>query len=147
MTGDSSDVLSRNTTNKRHITDGSLIVNQSELQTITDAMGEGLLVVDSQGAFAFMNPAAECLLGWTLDEVKGKHVHNTIHYMKEDGSPFPVDQCKMYENAFNKRTESRETDVLIKSFMILYDQKRALTSIHLTKGPSNNVYVILNLFF
>lgn len=98
----------------KSIEPANLIVNRDQLKTITDAMGEGLLLIDHHGTFAFMNPAAEKLLGWTFEEVKGKHVHETIHFMKEDGSPFPVKECGMYTNAFDKKREWRDTDVLIK---------------------------------
>ena len=41
----------------------------------------------------FMNPAAEELFGWTFDELRGRNIHDAVHYKHPDGSPFPVEEC------------------------------------------------------
>jgi PAS domain S-box-containing protein len=56
-------------------------------------MGEGLYTVDTQGLVNFMNPAAERLFGWTLDELRGRKMHDVIHYKHRDGTPFPAEDC------------------------------------------------------
>jgi PAS domain S-box-containing protein len=40
-----------------------------------------------------MNPAAEKVLGWTLEELRGKKIHDVIHYKHRDGTPFPAEEC------------------------------------------------------
>src|SRR5262249_40047482 len=37
--------------------------------------------------------AAEKLLGWTLEELHGKKMHDVTHYAHPDGSPFPSNEC------------------------------------------------------
>jgi PAS domain-containing protein len=59
-------------------------------ETVMSNMGEGLYTVDNQGLVTKMNPAAEKLLGWTLEELRGKKMHDVIHYKHPDGSPFPA---------------------------------------------------------
>ena len=56
-------------------------------------MGEGLYTVDVQGLVTSMNPAAERLVGWTLDEVRGRKMHDVIHYKHRDGTPFKGEDC------------------------------------------------------
>src|SRR5262249_26565744 len=56
-------------------------------------MGEGLYTVDKQGLMTTINPAAEKLLGWTLEELRGKKMHDVTHYKHPDGSPFPAEEC------------------------------------------------------
>jgi len=56
-------------------------------------MGEGLYTVDVQGLVTSMNPAAERLLGWTLDEIRGRKMHDVIHYKHRDGTPFKGEDC------------------------------------------------------
>jgi PAS domain S-box-containing protein len=56
-------------------------------------MGEGLYTVDAHGLTTFVNPAAERLLGWTSAELLGRNMHEMIHYKREDGSPFPREEC------------------------------------------------------
>jgi len=62
-------------------------------EAIVTNMGEGLYAVDSQGRVTLMNPAAERLLGWTLDELRGKRMHDATHYKHRDGRPFPAGEC------------------------------------------------------
>jgi PAS domain S-box-containing protein len=48
-------------------------------------------VVDSGGRIAFLNPAALTILGYDDEsELLGKPSHETIHYLRPDGSPFPA---------------------------------------------------------
>ena len=60
---------------------------------VMENMGEGLYTVDSQGSVTFMNPAAEQLFGWTFGELRGRNIHEAVHYKHPDGSPFPVEEC------------------------------------------------------
>lgn len=40
-----------------------------------------------------MNPAAEALTGYRLDEVQGAPLHNFIHHTRPDGTHFPLEDC------------------------------------------------------
>jgi len=62
-------------------------------EAVMSNMGEGLYTVDKQGLVTKMNPAAEKLLGWTLEELRGKKMHDVIHYKHPNGSPFPPEEC------------------------------------------------------
>jgi PAS domain S-box-containing protein len=62
-------------------------------ETVMLSMGEGLYTVDSNALVTFMNPAAERMFGWTLDEVIGRNVHKVIHHTHPDGTPFPIEEC------------------------------------------------------
>jgi PAS domain S-box-containing protein len=62
-------------------------------ETVMSNMGEGLYTVDKQGLLTKMNPAAEKLLGWTLEALRGKKMHDVTHYKHPDGSPFPAEEC------------------------------------------------------
>jgi PAS domain S-box len=52
---------------------------------VMENMGEGLYTVDSQGSVTFMNPAAEQLFGWTFGELRGRNIHDAVHYKYPDG--------------------------------------------------------------
>jgi PAS domain S-box-containing protein len=43
-----------------------------------------------------MNPEAERLLGWTMDELNEKGAHSLIHSKKADGTPLPLEECGMH---------------------------------------------------
>ncbi len=62
-------------------------------EAVMKSMGEGLYTVDHEGFVTMVNPAAEKLFGWTLEELRGKKMHDVTHYAHPDGSPFPANQC------------------------------------------------------
>jgi two-component system sensor histidine kinase UhpB len=60
-----------------------------------NSLGEGAWVMDEDGLLIELNPAAEELLGWTAEELRGRSVHDAVHYLREDGSPYPADECPL----------------------------------------------------
>ncbi|WP_162054152.1 CHASE domain-containing protein [Pontibacter pamirensis] len=64
-------------------------------QTITDNATAALFIIDARGYCTFMNPAAEEMTGYTLEEMEGKTLHEMVHYMHPDGSDFPVEECRI----------------------------------------------------
>jgi PAS domain S-box-containing protein len=60
---------------------------------ITNSLAEGVFVVDRDGRAIFMNPAAEQSLGWKLEELRDKNIHEVIHRSRPDGSPYPAEEC------------------------------------------------------
>lgn len=67
------------------------------LRAITDNLGEGTYALDLDGRVTFMNPAAEKMLGWTEAELRGKDMHETIHFQHADGTPFPREECPLLQ--------------------------------------------------
>jgi PAS domain S-box-containing protein len=77
--------------------------NQKQLETaversslILDSAGEGIFGVDLNGRVAFINPAANRMLGYAPDELIGKAVHEKIHHSYADGTVYPKQECPMY---------------------------------------------------
>ena len=62
---------------------------------ITTHVAEGLLFMDAEGRFTFANPAIEQMFGWTQAELLGRVVHETVHYKRPDGAPYPVEECPL----------------------------------------------------
>jgi PAS domain S-box-containing protein len=61
---------------------------------VTENMAEGLYAVDEEGRLAFMNRAASTMLGWAVEELRGKPIHEAIHFQRRDGSPYPLEECE-----------------------------------------------------
>ncbi|WP_239028043.1 PAS domain S-box protein [Geomonas subterranea] len=74
-----------------------------QLQLILDAAGEGINGVDMQGRITFVNPAAAQMVGWTQEELLGQHQHSLMHHTREDGSPFPEQDCPMSTACYEGR--------------------------------------------
>ncbi|HEX4924223.1 MAG TPA: PAS domain S-box protein, partial [Bdellovibrionales bacterium] len=58
-------------------------------KTITDNAASCLFMMDKRGHPTFMNPAAEKLTGYKLENIEGRPLHYAVHYKKPDGSPYP----------------------------------------------------------
>jgi PAS domain S-box-containing protein len=83
-------------------------------EAVMNNMGEGLYTVDNQGLVTFMNPAAERLFGWTLDELRGQKMHDVTHYKHADGSPFPAEECAGLQVLRQGKVLTDQEDVFIR---------------------------------
>ena len=71
---------------------------QGKLQLLLESTGEGIYGVDLAGHCTFVNRAAAGLLGYTRDELLGRHMHELVHHHRSDGSPYPVGDCPAYQS-------------------------------------------------
>ncbi len=71
------------------------LTGELALQLLENA-GEGILGIDKKGDHTFANPKALSLLGYTIEELKGKHSHRLWHSKHPDGSDFPEKECPIY---------------------------------------------------
>ena len=63
---------------------------------IAEETADGLYIVDQDGNFAFVNPAAVELFGYDDEaELIGRNSHATTHYQRPDGSPYPAEECPL----------------------------------------------------
>jgi PAS domain S-box-containing protein len=65
-------------------------------QSILDSAGEGIWGLGPDGRVVFVNPAAAQMTGFTPDEIVGRSSHELMHHTREDGSPYPKDECPIY---------------------------------------------------
>jgi len=70
--------------------------------------------VDDRGRVTSMNRAAEKLLGWKLDELRGKKMHDVTHYKHPDGRPFPAEECAGLHALAQGQTLTDHEDVFIR---------------------------------
>jgi PAS domain-containing protein len=66
------------------------------LAQILDDAPQPVWVVDEEGLIVFANPAAVAALGYDDPaELYRKPSHDTVHYQRPDGSPYPQADCPM----------------------------------------------------
>jgi PAS domain S-box-containing protein len=66
------------------------------LAAVGDVVADALYVVDAQGRIEFLNPRALQILGYEDErQLLGRPSHDTIHYLRRDGSPFPAAECPL----------------------------------------------------
>jgi PAS domain S-box-containing protein len=65
-------------------------------QSILESAGEGIWGLGADGRVVFVNPAAAQMTGWAAEELVGKATHPLLHHTREDGTPYPQDECPIY---------------------------------------------------
>ena len=60
---------------------------------VLHSMSEGLFTEDGAGRLTMMNAAASRMLGFSEEELRGKSMHETIHFQHADGSPHYLEDC------------------------------------------------------
>jgi PAS domain S-box-containing protein len=79
------------------------------------AAADALYVADAAGRIAFLNPAALKILGYAdATELLGRPSHDTIHYLRPDGSRFPVSECPLLRPSRTGETLRLEQDSLVR---------------------------------
>ena len=53
--------------------------SDKRLSTILNSVSDALIATDRRGLITFMNPVAEILTGWEMEEVSGKHVTDILN--------------------------------------------------------------------
>jgi PAS domain S-box-containing protein len=85
------------------------LYHQNEL--VLNAAGEGIFGLDIQGKHTFVNPVAAQMLGYTVNELIGRHSHTLWHYKKSDGSSYPVEECPIYAAYKDGKVHHKDDEV------------------------------------
>lgn len=67
------------------------------LRRLLNSTAEGIYVIDMDGNCKFCNAAALRMLEYSdFSEVRGRNMHELIHHTRNDGSHFPIDECRIF---------------------------------------------------
>ena len=77
------------------------LLGEGHWQALLDSAGEGIWGVDLRGTCTFVNRAAQRSLGFTAEELVGRNMHEMVHHHHPDGSPYPAEECSVY-NVFRR---------------------------------------------
>lgn len=86
--------------------------SEERIKLLLNSVGEGIYGVDLDGNLMFINPAACQMLGYTQEELFGQNVHDLVHHTHPDGSPYPHEDCPIYESLLTGRSRHITDDVL-----------------------------------
>jgi PAS domain S-box-containing protein len=87
---------------------------RDHLRAVTHSMGEALCTLDAGGHVNYMNGAAEQLLGWGLEDLQGRTLHESIHYRRPDGSPYPIDECPLVAGHRRREPVRMDDDMFVR---------------------------------
>lgn len=88
---------------------------QNKINTIlTTNATVGLFMLDANGRTTFANPAAEKMTGYSLKEMEGVVLHDLVHHLHPDGTPFSMETCTIGKTIFTLGKIVNHEDVFIR---------------------------------
>lgn len=88
--------------------------SEEKFRSAMNNMAEGLVMIDARGRITYLNPSAESLFGWATNELLGKDIHETTHYQRPDGTPFPAAVCPLLKILRSGEALREQEDVFIR---------------------------------
>lgn len=79
----------------RKLAEAELQRQHSLIQAITDHLPVALFLLGSDRRISYVNPMAERVTGYAIEESLGKSVHELIHYQRPDGTPYSEADCRV----------------------------------------------------
>ncbi len=80
---------------------------------IASNAAEALFLIDSEGRVTFANPSAEQMFGWGHIELVGQFLHEKLHHIRPDGSPYPIEQCPHMQVLVTEETLRGQEDFFV----------------------------------
>jgi PAS domain S-box-containing protein len=80
-------------TTERKAAEQKLASQNTLINTITTNTQQALFLMNDRQVCTYMNPAAEQMTGFKMDEVREKPLHYYVHHTHPDGSHFPIEDC------------------------------------------------------
>ena len=62
-------------------------------ELLLGSVGEGIYGLDRRGVCTFANPMAASLLGWRVDDLVGRDLHDTVHHTHCGGAAHAAEAC------------------------------------------------------
>jgi len=93
---------------ERVASERALLAARNYMQAVADSIGEGLFTLDTEGRVIYMNEAAERLLGWSGDALRGRVMHEVVHAHRPDGSEFPIEDCPIHARRDGQTVRSED---------------------------------------
>jgi PAS domain S-box-containing protein len=79
-------------TERKHAEQAIAVLHRRN-EMILNSVGEGILGLDTNGILTSVNTAAAGLLGYEVEDLVGRRMHETLHAKHPDGKPFATQDC------------------------------------------------------
>src|SRR5450631_52489 len=97
---------------ERDRTAGILRESEERVRLLLDSTAEAIYAKDSDGNCALCNPACARLLGiHHPSELIGRNMHALMHHSREDGTPYPIEECPVHLSLQSGRALHGESEV------------------------------------
>jgi len=93
--------------------ENALRESEEKILLLLNSAAEGVYGIDMMGNCTFCNAACLRILGYSDEkELLGRNMHGLIHGKYADGSPFPVEECRIYQ-AFRRGAGTHVDDEVL----------------------------------
>jgi PAS domain S-box-containing protein len=107
----------------------------ASLSAILACVAQPVWVVDPEGLLVFANRASLDTLGYDdVDALLGRNSHDTIHYKRTDGSPYPAEECPLFRAIHDGRLPCSGEDWFVRSDGSLFPVSYTASPIEMAKG-------------
>ena len=90
-------------------------MDAATLHAAVAASADALYIVDPRGRIRFLNRAALRILGYEDErQLLGRPSHDTIHYLRADGAPYPIAECPLLRPRLNGETVRVDDDWFVR---------------------------------
>lgn len=90
----------------------ALAESERLLRTVTGNATLALFITGERQQCVYMNPAAERLTGFSLEEIRGRVLHEVVHHTRPDGSPYALAECPI-DGAFRRNDRAQGAEVFV----------------------------------
>jgi len=97
---------------ERRLAERALAEAEERARLLLVSTTDGIFGLDLAGNVTFVNPSAAKKLGYEVEELVGRSMHDTVHHSYPDGSHYPLEQCHMYRTAHNGENKTVDDEVL-----------------------------------
>lgn len=112
---------------------------------ILESMGEGLLGVNKQGLFTFINPAGSEISGWLEHEIIGKSFHALFMHTNIDGYRNPIEKDYVFNTLRDHMVRQCDDDIFWNKSGQAYPVEFTVTAIEGETDVSSACVVFKNI--
>jgi PAS domain S-box-containing protein len=80
-------------------------------ESVINAAGDGIFGINAQGRITIANPAAADMIGYAVDELTGRDLHDLVQHTRPDGGPYPVHESPTHAALDDGAIHRCDTDV------------------------------------
>ncbi|MDH4162140.1 MAG: response regulator [Nitrospirota bacterium] len=83
---------------ERKRVEAELVRKEERVHLLLNSTAEGIYGIDTNGGCTFCNPSGLRMLAYEREaDVIGRNMHTLIHHKRPDGTPYPEQDCKIYQ--------------------------------------------------
>ena len=73
------------------------LAHQSRLtRSVAENATSGLFLMDAGGHVTYMNSAGEAIIGYSIEGLADRTLHEVVHHSKPDGTPLAMEDCRIW---------------------------------------------------